>query len=394
MDLSIIIPTFGRPAKIGACLRRLAAQDLDASRYEVLVGLDGPDPIAAGASEAAWRESGTRAHLEVVSCPREGLAAVRNRLIERASGRVLLSLNDDVLAEPQLCRQHVAAHAERAKAGASAATIVGDSPWVVPDGADGRPDSMIDRLIRETSMIFFYDQMPGARDRPDPSGLHDPERDWGFRHAFGLNVSYPTEAVKRVGCYAVYPEKYGFEDNEIAWRLATRLNMPVLFRPSAVAWHDHRYGAADYLDREYKLGHAAWGFAGASPECSRAIFGRDIRDAAELAYSSEFIEREAKLAARTRRTFESLADISASAVSGPRSVQLTLVSSLYEQHLLLKRHQWRRGLIDAAAGRPMSPFSAVEQSAPTPPNLAACLLTPARRWPHDSLGTWRFSTRG
>ena len=39
--------------------------------------------------------------------------------------------------------------------------VLGSAPWKVHE-----PDSLFDRLIRETSMVFFYDQMtdePGRR---------------------------------------------------------------------------------------------------------------------------------------------------------------------------------------------------------------------------------------
>jgi len=346
----VIIPTRGRPATLAGCLAALARQDLPPERYEVLVGVDGAD---AGEEEAVSRvlASGPQGvKVLVQEFPRAasggGLAEVRNRLITRARGRILLSLNDDLIAEPQLCREHLRAH-QAGVAAPGPATIVGDAPWRVR-----HPDRLFDLVLRRSSMIFFYNQMPGAHDycpaSPDtPPAPPGPTHDWGFRHAFGLNVSYPTAAVREVGGYAVYPEKYGFEDCELAFRLGARLGMPVRFHPRARGWHDHAYEPAGYLEREFALGRAAWGFAGQSPACARAMFRREIRSEAELARCRHVMAHERAQAERCREAFLGLAAIPAAQVAGPH--QDAMVRLLYQQHLPVKRWEWCRGLLAGAA---------------------------------------------
>jgi hypothetical protein len=200
-------------------------------------------------------------------------------------------------------------------------------------------DSVFDRLVRETSMVFFYNTMQGA-------GVGDLERDWGFRHCFGLNFSVSAAALRDVGGFSVFPATYGYEDNEAAWRLRERFGMPVLYRPAASAEHDHRYGPREYLEREEKLGYAAWGFAMQAPGCASEMFGRDITSDAEVEYSRAFVERERAMAARVRGTLEGLADVPSGAVAGPHAG--VVIEALYQQHLLLKRWMWRRGLVRAA----------------------------------------------
>lgn len=349
MDISVIIPTRERPAKIAECLRHLRVQRIDPTdsltgRFEVLVGIDGPDPASAEAAERLWGPGPAHAELRVIECPRSGLAAVRNRLLEAARGRWILSINDDVYARPGFIATH-AREQVRALNRGRPAIIVGDSPWrVFPN------DSLFDRLIRETSMIFFYDQMNGCgtgQRGKGAEGQNDADIDWGFRHCFGLNHSVSAGALKEIGGYAVFPATYGYEDTEAAWRLRERFGMPVLYRPRASAVHDHRYSPRDYLDREEKLGYAAWGFAHQSPACAREMFGRDITSASEIAYAQEFVERETKAAERIRETLGGFAGIPADAIAGDHGP--CLINALYEQHLLLKRWLWRRGLLRAAS---------------------------------------------
>src|SRR5512141_3236391 len=104
MEVSVIIPTYQRPAKLGACLRALAGQSLRG--YEVLVGLDGADPESERVAAQAWRGCG--AELKIVACARQGLNGVRNELLRLARGRYLVSMNDDVLAVPGFLEEHAA----------------------------------------------------------------------------------------------------------------------------------------------------------------------------------------------------------------------------------------------------------------------------------------------
>lgn len=338
MDATVLIPTYQRPAKLAACLTHLARQTLPPDRYEVLVGLDGPDDTSLVAADRAWRLAGGRADsLRILPCPKRGLAATRNALLPLARGRTMVSANDDILAEPQFLAEHAAAHATAARQ----VIISGDTPWLIH-----HPDRLFDRLIRETSMVFFYDRMN------TPEGLADPNREWGFRHAWGLNFSAPMSAVRELGGFAVFPATYGYEDNEIAFRMQKRWGMPVLYRPTARAWHDHRMSPAEYLQREYKLGYAAWGFAKSAPECAATMFGRDITSDTEAVYSREFVVREEKTARRLRESFESLAAMPSGAIAGLGSH--ALIRLVYEQQLLLKRWEWRRGLVDAIEGRALN----------------------------------------
>ncbi len=335
MLASVIIPTYQRPQKLHNCLRALGAQTTD--QFEVLVGFDGPDPRGMEAAHQACPPS-LRPRLKLIACPRVGYTTVRNLLLREARGSLMISTNDDVIPDPGWVQAHLQAHdALRGRV----AVIVGDSPWVIH-----HPDRLFDRLVRETSMVFFYKAMNG----PEPNTeLPRGEKDWGFRHSWGLNISAPMDAVHEVGGFTVFPAWYGYEDNEFAFKLRQRFDAPVLYRPAARLMHDHRMEPRDYLTREFSLGYAALGFAQTSPECAHAMFGRDITSAAELSYSREYIARERAAAARALGAFLKLASMPASlldlAEGGP------LRELLYQQHLPLKRWMWRAGLIAAAEGR-------------------------------------------
>lgn len=331
MDLSCLIPSFGRPEKLAACTRALAGQRFEPGRFEVLVGLDGPDERSRRSALAAWHDAGGAPdQLRILDCPREGYNAVRNRLLELARGRVLVSLNDDVLPAPEFLWCHWQAQCEH-----RAAIITGASPWLVPPD-----DTLFDRLVRETSMVFFFDRM-------DATAV---ERDWGYRHAWGLNCSMPTDAVRDVGGWTAFPLAYGYDDIELAYRLQERYALPVLYRPAACAPHDHRYDLEGYLRREFRLGCSAWLFARDRPQFARALFGRDLTDAREVTYSAAFVAQERSAAADVLGLLRRLATLPACAVDGPQAP--LVITALYQLHLPLKRWMWRAGVLSAAHGRP------------------------------------------
>jgi GT2 family glycosyltransferase len=341
MDISVIIPTHARAAKLAQCLRALAVQTLEQSRFEVLVGLDGPDQDTELMAADVWLDERAES-LRVIECPRAGTNATRNRLLAAAQGRYALFLNDDCVPMPDFVAVHL--HEQETAAGHGGALISGYAPWRI-----FRNDTLFDRIVRETSLIFFYDQMfePGT-DAP----RFGPGHDWGYRHWWTLNASAPLAAVREVGGFLDAPLGYGYDDIELAYRLCRRRGLAVLFRPRAVALHDHRYDPREILDREFRLGQAAWHYAKTNAEFAASLFGRDVRSEEELAYSREFILREQDLAERLETAFIAMTGIPGEAVDqgasegGPHAG--SLVNLAYQQHLLLKRWQWRRGLLEAS----------------------------------------------
>lgn len=309
--ISVLIPTHGRPEAIGRLLRSLTQQTLPANRFEIIVGVDGkggPD------GEGPWR---------VERFEHRGPAATRNGLIDQARGKIALFLNDDVTADPDLLESHLRSQMNAGRP----SMILGSAPFAVP--AD---DRLFDRLVRETSMIFFYDRMNGA----------EPDRDWGYRHAWTLNLSVPTSILRQHGFNASL-DRAMFEDLEWAWRVQNATGAPVLFRPDARVVHHHRYEPRDYLARERELGRQAIRLAEINGACAHELFRRDLFDAGFIDECRSRIEADAPQVEPLIDSFRALADMPSSAATDPR-----LVRALYEHHLPLKRHLWRHGLVEAS----------------------------------------------
>lgn len=243
MRVTTIIPSRGTPGgPLARCVAALLAER--DSRLRIIASIDGPD--AADELEPLTRDGSVK----VVAGEQGGPGAARNRALEYAEGDLVLFLNDDVVPAPRLVDHHRAAHRDGLPK-----LVLGDAPFAVPGD-----DRVIDRLTRETALLFFYSDMNSM----------ERDRDWSFRHAWTLNLSVPRAICEPFDGRLTHPM---FDDLEWAYRVTTDNGAPVLYRPEASVTHHHRYEPAQILAREALLGHQALALHRTNPACATAVFG-------------------------------------------------------------------------------------------------------------------------
>ena len=321
MPLSVLIPSHGRPEKLRTCLEGLAVQTL--APAEVLVALDGGAPADADALRDQFAARLSR--LTVTAVPRAGYMPARQALLDAATAPTVLSLNDDVRPAPGLVAAHAALHGESQ----SPVVGVGHSPWIRPD-----QPTRFDQVAAESGLIFF-----------DPVAALARGETLTYRHAVGLNLSFDRHRANALGGFADFPFTYGYEDIEMAWKLARHAGASIVFAPGARADHDHRYRPADVARREYHLGRAAWQIAGFSPGFAAELFGRDIRADDEGDYTRMFLRHQRHDAQRIERRFLALDQQPADPARASEESDCDA-----EHWIMLKRYLWRWGLWDAAQG--------------------------------------------
>lgn len=319
--ISVVIPTRGRGVALERCLRALGRQQ-GAGDFEAVVSFDGEDATGAAAAASLGRELGLRTR--VVEGVRRGVGAAKNRALGLASGDLVVFLNDDVVPAPTLLAAHRARHSEAA---GPALMVVGHSPL-----ERGGAPSRFDALTADTSAVFFYDRM-GGRSR----GF-----DFGFRHAWNLNLSVEAARLRETGPFCELDHPYGYEDLELAFRFVARWGAHVVYEPEARASHEHAMTPDAYLERELGLGYCAPSLAMRNGACARAIFGRDILDPAEVERDRAAVRRDRCEAVELTAWLRSLAREAWSSA--------TQTALDYERHLTLKRHCWRAGRLTQAAG--------------------------------------------
>lgn len=332
MEISVLIPSYRRSTKLIALLRSLHTQSIGHDRYEVIVGLDGTDPDFMIRCQRPPFEFGDK-HFRIFEFPHRGAAAARNTLSPLAQGKIVLWLNDDVIAAHDLLEAHCKAHRD-AESRNVRAMVLGSARWrEVPD------ETVFDRLIKETSMVFFYNVMDAAADRE--------ARDWGFRHAWTLNLSLHRDDLEAVNGFRVFEGCYGMEDVDLGYRVSQLAGgRPLWYRPGAAVEHDHRLMLEEYLTREYRLGRTSWTFAHVSPEAARATLGRDVRGKEEIDYSQAYVKHERLGVGKTLAWFKEETSKPASMLDA--DIGGSLCNALYKAHLPLKRWCWRLGLLHAA----------------------------------------------
>jgi glycosyltransferase involved in cell wall biosynthesis len=332
VDLSVIIPTLGRPFQLSACISRLARQSINHKSFEVLVGIDGSENGELSALGAVPE------NLQINTFARGGLAFTRNRLADLARGRILLFLSDHAVPSGNLLEHHLANHTTN-KHGPHH-MLMGHIEY-----RPQSPERLFDRLIRDRSVMFSAEPIAGA-------GLDQPDYDWGFRHAWSANLSIPADVFRKVGGFTKQLSRNELEDTELAWRLSRWLNIPLHFQNRAGILIDCRFDPMDMIRREAILGFEAYQLAILSPQCARDLYGRDITSQAELQYTRGYLKREK---APAEQALWSVINVSPTLCSTLTPMEIgSKVTKLDETATALRRYLWRLGLLHAIENTPVS----------------------------------------
>lgn len=316
MRVSVVIPT-NRPAgNIRPCLEALARQELGANTLQVVVVCNGMDRPAARLIDDAPYE------LIIDAIEPANVGAARNRAQQHVRGELVLLMNDDVAARPDFVASHVAAQARLAAPG----LVLGSSPWQRYAG-----ETVFDRMIQTTSMVFFYDQLI-------------PHHWYDFRHAWTLNLSMPRRIFDTFQ-FDEALQPVNFDDIEWAFRVELQAGLRVWYAPEAVAVHDHRYTPEAYFRREAQLGRMAGILAGCNPACFGAIFGSAC-DPEFRRYCRDYVKVEGRREAAQRAALESIWSRRIADGAMTDAALADLIRSLYLAHLPLKRVAFRRGLLE------------------------------------------------
>ncbi|MGW4499688.1 glycosyltransferase family 2 protein [Micromonospora sp. NPDC004336] len=205
--LSVVMPTYQDPQCLALTLRALTRQTLPPERFEVIVVRDGGS--SDGYAEALAEGAGLR--LRVVELAgRKGRSAARNAGARCASAPLLVFLDADSWAVPDLLERHLTWHGTPG----NAAVLIGrrdeiglaDLPAVLAGESDG-----IARAF------------PHGGDLRFGTGLPTDDSDWlraGWVVAYTHNISLPSEVFARVGGYReAFGLSYGVEDVELFYRV-------------------------------------------------------------------------------------------------------------------------------------------------------------------------------
>jgi glycosyltransferase involved in cell wall biosynthesis len=212
LQISIVLPTHNRAAILPRTLGALAQQTVAPETYEVILVADGcTDATAAVVGELALPY-----RLTLLEQPASGAAAARNRGARAATAPLLLFLDDDMEAQPELIAAHLAAHA---------AQPGGVALGFYPVAARSAPIDLF-----EISSNQWWDESFVARAQPAYR--------FTFRDLCTGNVSLPRGLFEELGGFDERFHGKSGEDYELGFRLIERRVRFQFVQAAATLHHD------------------------------------------------------------------------------------------------------------------------------------------------------------
>jgi GT2 family glycosyltransferase len=287
MDVSVVVPTCGRPLLLRRCLAHLEAQTARARIAQVIVVEDGPRPETARVLD----EVAAAGLVRLVAVPQEparGPAAARNLGVAHAEAPVTVLLDADVLLAPDAIEQLCAAGLP---AGDAACSLLGLVTW-----HPGEP----------IGPFMYWQEHGGAQF--DYDGIATPEN-CGWRFYGTSFIATRTDLLRRVRFDEGFRIRR-YEDMELGHRLERDHAHRIRFVPGAIGWQVHPVTLVEWLERVPGFAAPALRFAerAADPRVAQAIgieAARQIRRFrwAALARAAELIlELEPRVAIPPRAT--------------------------------------------------------------------------------------------
>lgn len=239
-EISVVIPTYARAALLARCLDALAAQTLPAAAFEVIVVDDGSRDGTSAVCEARVSRMPLRYHRTAHA----GASAAKNLGLFLAAAPIVLFLDDDDLAAPDLLAEHLAGHCAHPE---EPVAILGYTGWAA--GLDVTP--LMHYITEVDGLLYCY------RHLADGAKLD-------YRHFWCGRVSCKRSfLVQR----ALFRPSFdcGLEDIELGRRLAPA-GLRVVYRSTARQYTARQVTLDGFLTRSANHGRARRKLAALYPD--------------------------------------------------------------------------------------------------------------------------------
>jgi peptidoglycan/xylan/chitin deacetylase (PgdA/CDA1 family)/GT2 family glycosyltransferase len=228
MRFSIVIPTYERRKTVA---RTIAALDAQAHRdFEVIVVVDG----STDGTAQALRSLRVGFPLKVIEQENRGAGCARNTGIAAAGGEIVVFLDDDMRADPQMLAEHERSHRDGAQ------LVIGDLPL---DPAS--PPNVLSRGVARWAAR--------RRERLAANPQEIPLAD-----LLSGQLSIACELLHRIGGFDASLTRnglYGGEDIDFGYRVL-EAGCRAVFNPLAITHQYYDVDPAEYLRRAYQAGRS------------------------------------------------------------------------------------------------------------------------------------------
>jgi len=260
---SVIVATYNRSGLLARLLASLVEQDIGPAAFEVVVIDDGSQDNTLDYLNSMQLPYAFRYQTQ----PNQGPAATRNEAISLATSDLIVSLDDDVVAAPDLLRRHIEAHQGRAHLAAMGVMLLPPEkqlrPWLQWEALslDKQYRHLKQGNWRATPRQFYTANASFGRDDALRAGLFDPR----FRRAEDIEFAYRLE--DHGGSFQFLPDAVVHHDPNRTYQEWLRVPL--------------QYGHYDVVmgreGRRSVLRHAAWDYSRrqiALKVAARALVGR------------------------------------------------------------------------------------------------------------------------
>jgi GT2 family glycosyltransferase len=240
VDVSVVVPTFGRPAQLRRMLGYLARQAGVDGRFEVIVVADAKetrlDELDAAVAEVPFPARRLQAE-------RPGASAARNVGWRAATTPLVMFTDDDVFPEPQWLGEHLAWHDRHPDENVG---VLGPLRW-----ADELEVTPFMRWLGR-GIHFDFDQIEGT------------EAGWG--RMYTANTSLKRSLIESVGGFDEESLPFLYEDLDLAIRMHEQHGFRLLYNRAAVAEHLHPMNLETWKERVRRIAVSERTFVRLHPE--------------------------------------------------------------------------------------------------------------------------------
>ncbi len=210
--ISVIIPAYNAAATLPATLQSLERQTLPAAQYEVIVANDCSNDSTA---EIGANYNPPYSFMMLQSDLNRGASAARNLAASQARGDLLVFIDADCVAHPDLLAAHQATH----RTSSSSIGVAGRIIW-----SQEFKDGPLAEYYKDLYFPAQPDVKAGAQAVP-------------FTHFVTSNASLPRPLFEKLGGFD-QDFRYLWDDTVLGYRL-TQAGCQLIFEPQAVVFH-HR----------------------------------------------------------------------------------------------------------------------------------------------------------
>lgn len=214
MKVSVQICSYNRKNILKRCLERIFFQDFHPDDYEVILVDDG----STDGTKDMVGQLKPNCDFNYFYQSNKGLASARNHGISKARGEIILFIDDDILASPQLVREHYDFHKSHLKS-----VVKG---WV----------NHVSNLENITKPCFNW-------------------ADFSTAFFWTSNVSVKKEHLIQAGAFDEDFEEYGWEDLELGLRLK-KIGLKSYFNKKAVVYHYKKEMTCQSLENSFNVARA------------------------------------------------------------------------------------------------------------------------------------------